>query len=374
MGNDFLYVNLYAREKGLRSRSRLHEDKFDPQGKLLQRLYDRKIIMKHTLAETSLLPSCSVDQRCHLGQLDIAPELWSTILAHLTDLTSVACFGAAHHLLARSAFERMRDIQMSLEGVGAWAGQRIALINDTNCPALPKEVYTAAEWTEWKPKKKGCTPYLDWQDAEGHAKHPVHGDEWVERESAVRVWRSPFGFDDDKDAARRWLIRNRKIDGSQFDSLEHITYVFIDFLRVWRYLEHIENVELWHFPYGDHDYVLCNESKREYVLAESVAVFNGLEEWFEPNIFASWTLGDTAGFLVCRDVGRKWGRGKGTWAGGRICVTTVENMKAMEGPGEWKDIGEQEGQLWKDIRTFLETYFSYGGTSWQKNYDRAAYV
>ena len=91
------------------------------------------------------LPQCFVDQRPHLGQLNIAVELWGTILSHITDLTSAACFGAARPLLARSALERMQDIMMPIEGTSTWAGHRIALINQTYCPALSKEVYTDSE-------------------------------------------------------------------------------------------------------------------------------------------------------------------------------------------------------------------------------------
>ncbi|KZV66982.1 hypothetical protein PENSPDRAFT_66807 [Peniophora sp. CONT] len=261
----------------------------------------------------------------------------------------------------------MRDIQMSIEGVSAWAGHRVALINETFCPALPKHVYTASEWAEWNPEENGCAACWVWNDAEGYKKHPTHGYEWVQRRGVS------YGSESrskDSGATRRW--ENKSLDLHGYRSVQEKA-ADIDYTRVWKFLNYIENDTLWCcFTPDVHDYVLCNETKREYVLARSVAEFNGLDEWYEPDLlYCSWTLGDTAGFLVCFDVGAKCGRGEGPWAGDRVLITTVENMEGMEGSGEWKDIGTDKGELWKGVNAFIKTFFSYGDRSWKENYDRA---
>lgn len=265
----------------------------------------------------------------------------------------------------------MRDIQMSLEGVSAWAGHRVALINETFSHRLPRDVYTASEWAEWDPKNTGYDTFSAWNDAEGYSNHPTHGDEWTRRGG------TGYRISKDKDATRRWEIRDpdRDLDRHGYRSSKKKAKD-VDYTRVWRYLEHVENVEMWCFQDqdGNHKFVLCNESKREYVLARSVAEFNGLDKWLEPDLpECSWTLGDTAGFLVCWDVGAECGRGEGPWAGDRVIITTMKNMEIMEGSGQWKDIGTDGSDLWQGIDAFLKRFFSSGGKSWKENYDGISY-
>lgn len=118
--------------------------------------------------------------------------------------------------------------------------------------------------------------------------------------------------------------------------------------------------------------MLCNETKREYVLAESVARFSSSCKYVGPRVEGSWTLGDTAGFLVACDKERL---GECRWAGDRILVTTVNFMRDMEGSGEWKNIGMFEGdagfegeELWKSINKTVGKLYTYGGRDWKENY------
>ncbi|KZV66983.1 hypothetical protein PENSPDRAFT_66817 [Peniophora sp. CONT] len=261
----------------------------------------------------------------------------------------------------------MRDIQMSVEGVSAWAGHRVALINETYSHMLPRDVYTASEWAEWDPENTGYDDFFDWNNAEGHSEHPTHGDEWTRRGGKA------YELSHDNDARREWEIEDLEHHGYRSTKKKAKD---VDYMRVWRYLEHVENVEMWGFQDqdGHHKFVLCNESKREYVLARSVAEFNGLNRCLEPDLpECSWTLGDTAGFLVCWDVGAECGRGEGPWAGDRVIITTMKNMEIMEGSGEWKNIGTDGSDLWQGIDAFLKRFFSSGGKSWKENYDRAGY-
>lgn len=251
---------------------------------------------------------------------------------------------------------------MSVEGVSAWAGHRIALINDTVHAPLPREVFTATEWVEWDVEERGTLHMLlKWSDVEGGPKHPVHGDEWTQ-------YGGPLGNRRIKSATVRWERMDPEKHGWRYRSEEERKRD-IDYSRVHGYLDYIEHIVIYDFhPPYDVDFVLCNENKREYVLAPDVASFNHPCKFDGPDVLASWTLGDTAGFLVCWDVDGKCGRGEGPWAGDRIRITSFENMEAMEGTEEWTDIGGEDAQLWKDIGAFLDRYYSYDGKTWKDNY------
>ena len=77
---------------------------------------------------------------------------------------------------------------------------------------------------------------------------------------------------------------------------------------------------------------------------------------------------------MCWDVNAKCGLGEGPWAGDRLRITTFENMEALEGPGEWENIGDEDCQLWEDVRAFLKKRYSQDGKTWQENYERVAYA
>lgn len=308
----------------------------------------------------------SVEQRSRLGQLNVAPELWTAILTHLTDLTSVVCFGAAHPLLSCCALERMRDIMMSFEGVGAWAGHRLAFVDEDYRLPLPQATYTEAEWRKYDVENKGLLHSKQFIDVGGNP-DADHRDEWLARGGKDYHTAS---YRSEGEAPIRWERAKFDTFPQYYSDIAHR----MDYWRVHKLLDHTEHVVLYRLRAGE--YALCNEDKREYVLAQSVAKFNSHSDYSGPFVKASWTLGDTAGFLVACDpwlIGENSGEGR--WAGNRICVTTLDLMKDMEGPGEWKDIGlfasddEFEGdELWGQIDKYVGILFSYGEGDWKDNY------